>query len=63
MSNPMLDNPQLVSGAAILLSFFVGYRYALRSQTPKAEESIKTEKDNSAEAAGGGGEWVSLFRF
>lgn len=30
MSDVNLITPQLVSGAAILLSFFAGYKYALR---------------------------------
>lgn len=30
MSDVNLMTPQLVSGAAILLSFFAGYKYALR---------------------------------
>lgn len=33
MSDKVLDTSQLVSGAAILLSFFVGYKYALRNQS------------------------------
>lgn len=59
MSNPVLDNPQLVSGAAILLSFFVGYKYALRSrQTPKVEDAAKQSEPVADEAAAGG-DWVS----
>lgn len=44
------DFSQLVSGAAILLSFFAGYKYALR--TVSSTETTQTSpKKNEAECA------------
>lgn len=43
------DFSQLVSGAAILISFFAGYKYALRnvSSTETKQTSSKTEPDTT----------------
>jgi hypothetical protein len=44
----MLDQQQVISGLAILLSFFVGYKYALKV-------SVTAEKDDSGKAGASGG--------
>lgn len=64
MTNPVMDNPQLVSGAAILLSFFVGYKYALRCHTPKPLAASTVEEhqpEKPEEAAASSNEWVSRY--
>lgn len=46
MSDVNLMTPQLVSGAAILLSFFAGYKYALRvmrsTESPIGAEAVQS---------------------
>lgn len=42
----LLDTTQIVNGIAVLLSFFVGYKYALKRQeqaenTPKKTDEVK----------------------
>jgi hypothetical protein len=44
----MLDQQQVISGLAVLLSFFVGYKYALKV-------SVTAEKDDSGKAGASGG--------
>lgn len=56
MTNSVFD-PQLVSGAAILLSFFVGYKYALRCNTkPDAKDLVDDPSPSTSKAAGDGSE-------
>lgn len=54
MSDVSLVTPQLVSGAAILLSFFAGYKYALRVMR-SVESPVQSDKSDEA-AAGSSGE-------
>lgn len=55
MSDKILETSQLVSGAAILLSFFVGYKYALRSQTK--EQALSSGSGGAEE-----GEVITFFQ-
>lgn len=50
MSDKMLDSTQLISGAAVLLSFFVGYKYGL-----KINSKDNVEKSTSKIADGDSG--------
>lgn len=43
--------PQLVSGAAILLSFFAGYKYALRVLRATEETAESAQRQSSPEAS------------
>lgn len=45
MSDKLLEPTQVISGVAILLSFFAGYKYGLRNTPPQDEG--KVEKKNS----------------
>lgn len=46
MGDKMLDSTQLLSGAAVLLSFFVGYKYALKISA----RDVHTEQSKAAES-------------
>lgn len=52
MADKILDNTQLVSGAAILLAFFAGYKYAQRSLC--VQENSAEKKERGAVASGSG---------
>lgn len=52
MSDKILDSTQLISGIAVLLSFFAGYKYGLRNNpikesspsSGKSQENIKASQ-------------------
>lgn len=46
MSDKLLETTQVISGIAILLSFFAGYKYGLRNNLPHTSEET-SEKKNS----------------
>lgn len=48
MTDKLLDSTQLISGAAILLSFFVGYKYGLRNNS-KPENETASANNPAAE--------------
>lgn len=43
----MLDQAQIISGLSILLSFFVGYRYALKISESKSESDSSEASSSS----------------
>lgn len=47
----MLDSTQLISGAAVLLSFFVGYKYGLKINS-KDNEKSSTSKSADSDSGG-----------
>lgn len=49
MSDNLMDSSQVISGIAILLSFFAGYKYGLRNPTDgtKPEKCTKTPEKAS----------------
>lgn len=51
MADKLLDTTPLISGAAILLAFFAGYKYAQRTQTVR---EIPVEKERGDVASGSG---------
>ncbi|XP_068153151.1 probable peptidyl-tRNA hydrolase 2 [Drosophila tropicalis] len=55
MGDKLLDSSQIINGLAVILSFFVGYRYAL-SYSPKREESEACAKIDNETAAGSMGQ-------
>lgn len=61
MADKLLETTPLVSGAAILLAFFAGYKYAQRSQTVR--EIPAENKELRGDVALGSGEapMVSLI--
>lgn len=48
----MLDSSQVISGLAVLLSFFVGYKYGLKIQNPQLEEDDNDESGKSKTSSG-----------
>ncbi|XP_061400637.1 probable peptidyl-tRNA hydrolase 2 [Musca vetustissima] len=51
----LLDTTQIVNGIAVLLSFFVGYKYALKRQELKEQTDNNSKKTDEAKGAVGGG--------
>lgn len=44
MSDNLLTSSPLVSGISVLLSFFVGYKYALKCHAPEIEKLEATKR-------------------
>ena len=53
MSEKILDSTQLVSGAAILLSFYVGYKYGCRINSQLAAQNKKPTEFSDQSSSGG----------
>lgn len=67
MADKLLETSPLVSGAAILLAFFAGYKYAQRSQTVREIPSEKAARGDVASGSDESAPIVSIlfiaFRF
>lgn len=58
----LLDTSQIVNGIALLLSFFVGYKYALkRHEIKETNETTKKAEDEKDGAVGGVSEPVIIY--
>lgn len=58
----LLDTSQIVNGIALLLSFFVGYKYAVkRHEIKETNETTKKAEDEKDEAVGGVSEPVIVY--
>lgn len=60
--NKLLDTNQIVNGLAVLLSFFVGYKYALKRHDIKENEAAKITDEQGASSISETKEPVSLLR-
>lgn len=49
MSDKLLDSTQVISGIAVLLSFFVGYKYGLRNISAHSEDETLTKQGSDSE--------------
>lgn len=58
MSDKMLDTSQLVNGVAILLSFYVGYKYGISNLQKKSKDDPGTASENKNSPT-----FVSIFSF
>lgn len=52
MAETMLSTSQLVSGITVLISFFAGYKYALKCHGPEIEELDNIRKKSTSKAGG-----------
>lgn len=59
--NKLLDSNQIVNGLAVLLSFFVGYKYALKRHDIKENEAGKKADELGASSFSETKETVSLL--
>lgn len=50
MSDKVLDSTQVISGIAILLSFFVGYKYGLRTTNGKLNDKDQEKAGGSSDS-------------
>lgn len=58
MADKLLDSTQLVSGIAIMLSFFAGYKYASKVNAQRDDESLA----GTSKTAEGERVCVSIFK-
>lgn len=64
MADNLLDTTPLISGAAILLAFFAGYKYARSTQTVLENPAGKNERGNVASgSSSGSGESAPIVSF
>jgi len=51
MGDKLLDTTQIINGIAVLLSFFVGYKYAVKRHNVNEEESSSSDKEARSDIA------------
>lgn len=56
MAETMLSTSQLVSGITVLISFFAGYKYAIKCHAPEIEELEKEKTSKKSKGKGAGGD-------